>query len=122
MRSDALGFGALVPLAFGLAPHAGVLLGLGGLVTIDRLARPGVAIHNLLHHPLPPVVVLLVSATGLVSPFWLVGGLAWLGHVVIGWAVGDGTKVHGPSPRRRPSLGRFLPRRAETATPPEVTA
>jgi F420H(2)-dependent quinone reductase len=105
--SDAGGFGALLPLAFGLGPHAGLVLVLGGLVAHDRLSRSAVSAHNLLHHPLPPLALVLAGAASLVSPMWLVGGLAWLGHVVIGWAVGDGHKQHRASAPRRPSLGRL---------------
>jgi deazaflavin-dependent oxidoreductase (nitroreductase family) len=121
-QADARGLGGLVPLVFGLAPHAGVVLGFGGLVAADRFGRSGVAIHNLMHHPLPPVAVVIAGLTGVLSPLWLVGGMAWLGHVVIGWGVGDGAKAHRPSTAGGSRLRRILPRRSAAGTPPEIAA
>jgi deazaflavin-dependent oxidoreductase (nitroreductase family) len=96
VQSDAHGFGPLLPLAFGLGPHLGVLLGLaglGGLVAGRRIAALGIAVHNLLHHPVLPAALVLGGLAGLLSPWFLVAGGAWLGHIVIGWAVGDGHKA-----------------------------
>ena len=95
MQSDAHGFGPLLPLAFGLGPHAGVVLGmagLGGWLAGRRVAALGIPVHNLLHHPLLPTAFVLGGLAGLPSPWFLVAGGAWLGHIVIGWAVGDGHK------------------------------
>jgi hypothetical protein len=119
LQSDAHGFGPLLPLAFGLGPHAGVLLGVAAAVGGSRLARAGTVLHNGLHHPLPPVALVAAGAIGLLSPLWLVGGMAWLGHVVIGWAVGDGHKSAHAHGRGSRSPGRAHPRGARAAAAQE---
>jgi deazaflavin-dependent oxidoreductase (nitroreductase family) len=106
MQSNAHGFGPLLPLAFGLGPHAGWLLALGGIVAGSRVKALGIPVHNVLHHPLLPVSLAIAGFAGLLSPWWLVAGGAWLGHIVIGWAIGDGhTSAHDYRPAR-PSFAR----------------
>jgi hypothetical protein len=80
---SANGVGILALIAFGIAPDVPRLLGAHG-----RL------MHNLLHHPAPPIAAVAiaavaVAATGVVGGAWLVGALIWLSHVVIGRGVGD---------------------------------
>ena len=45
-----------------------------------------------MHHPVAPLALLAVAATGALSPFWLVGSIAWLSHIVVDWAMGDGLR------------------------------
>jgi hypothetical protein len=46
-----------------------------------------------MHQPIPPVILLGLAATGVVPSILFVGGMAWLSHIVIGWAIGDGAPV-----------------------------
>lgn len=80
-------------LAFGIAPHLPVLLGRGQPKEPGQLPRRIVPLFNVTHHPLGPIVLGLVAAVGLVSSVWLVGALAWLSHIVIDWALGDGLRT-----------------------------
>ena len=41
------------------------------------------------------LAVLLGSAVSGMPPFASVGGLAWLGHIVVGWATGD--RIRSPA-------------------------
>lgn len=59
-----------------------------------------------MHQALIPVALAGLAVAGLLSPFWLVGGVAWLGHIVIGWAVGDGLRTADGYPRRGASAAR----------------
>jgi hypothetical protein len=68
----------LVPLLlFGIVPHLPAWLG----------RRAGRTFH-LLHQPLIPVGLGAVAVSGLLAPVWLVGAMAWLGHIVIDWGIG----------------------------------
>ena len=81
------GVGILMLIAFGLAPDIPRLFGIRrrgtGLADLPRRA------HNVLHHPATPAAAVVVAWTGIVPPILLVGSLVWLGHVVIGFGVGD---------------------------------
>ena len=80
------GVGILLLIAFGIAPDLPRLLGLGPGAGRARFAAPGV------QRPAPPGGAgrrRRITATGVVPVFWLVGALVWLGHVVIGWGLGD---------------------------------
>jgi hypothetical protein len=81
-------------LLFGILPHLTVLLGIGQPHGRHRLAPRAVRAFNGMHHPVVPLVLAVVAATGAIGPFWLVGALAWLSHVVVDWALGDG--LRGP--------------------------
>jgi F420H(2)-dependent quinone reductase len=72
----------LVPLlVFGIAPDLPRFVG---------LRRPAMLlVHNATHQPALALVVLFGSAVTGLSPFAYVGALAWLGHIVVGWATGD---------------------------------
>lgn len=82
---NANGVGILAMIAFGIAPDLPRLLGSRG--------RP---MHNLLHQPLAAAVAVAVAATGVLPVLSLVGSLVWLGHVMIGRAVGDVPRGGGP--------------------------
>jgi hypothetical protein len=79
------GVGILALIAFGIAPDLPRLLGLGRR-PIDSLP---VRAFNVLHHPAAAIAAVAIGATGFVPVVWLVGSLVWLGHVVIGWGIGD---------------------------------
>jgi hypothetical protein len=53
------------------------------------MATRAVPLFNLLHHPVPPLVLLGLAVAGVLSTLWLVGTIAWLGHLVIGLGIGD---------------------------------
>ena len=81
--------GILMLIAFGIAPDVPRLFGSRG-----RLA------HSVLHRPVTAIAAVAITATGIVPIVWLVGALVWLGHVVVGRAVGD---VPRPAPARSPA-------------------
>jgi len=84
--------GLLPLLLFGILPHLTVLLGLGQPHARRQLGPRAVPAFNVMHHPTAPLVLAAIAATGIVGPFWLVGALAWLSHIVIDWALGDGLR------------------------------
>ena len=71
-----LGLGLVPLLVFGVVPHLSVLLALGQPHVRGQLAPRAVPIFNAMHHPAPPLVMVGIAAAGVLSPFWLVGGLA----------------------------------------------
>ena len=87
------GVGIAILLAFGIVPHLPVLLGLGQPHAPGQLPRRAVPLYNALHHPVPPLVVLGLAAAGVLSPVWLVGGLAWLSHLVVDLAMDHGLRT-----------------------------
>ncbi len=87
----ALGLAPL--LVFGIVPHLTVLLGLGQPRARSQLAPRAVPLFNLMHQPVVPLAVLGLAAVGVLPPVWLVGALAWLGHIVVDWAMGDGLRT-----------------------------
>jgi deazaflavin-dependent oxidoreductase (nitroreductase family) len=110
----------LVPLlAFGIAPHLTVLA--GWAQPDRRLGSRATRLFNTMHHPLVPLAVLGMAATGFLSPFWFVGALAWLSHIVIDWALGDGIRTaEGPVRARsiwsgRPFAGRSVAKSARAS-------
>jgi hypothetical protein len=97
----------LVPLLlFGILPHLTVLLGLGQPHGRRQLAQRAVPAFNVMHHPVVPLALAAVAATGVIGPFWLVGALAWLSHVVVDWALGDG--MRGPDGFLLGPVGRLI--------------
>jgi hypothetical protein len=86
------GLGLLPLLLFGILPHLTVLYGLGQRHGRGQLAPRAVPAFNVTHHPLAPLALAAVAASGVIGPFWLVGALAWLSHVVVDWALGDGLR------------------------------
>jgi hypothetical protein len=89
------GVGILLLIAFGLVPDVPRLFGIGRTGQASSVAR---AVFNVLHHPAVPAAAVAVAATGFFPPVFLVGALVWLGHVVIGWGVGDVPRHGAPRP------------------------
>ncbi len=105
--------GLLPLLLFGILPHLTVLYGLGQKHGRGQLAPRAVPAFNAMHQPLVPVALAAVAATGVIGPFWLVGALAWLSHVAVDWALGDGLRgsdgfLLGPV-GRMVGVGRSVP-------------
>jgi hypothetical protein len=86
--SERSGLGIVPMIVFQMAPH---LATFGGA----RARR----LFNFGHHPLPPAVLTAIAVAGALTvslpPIWMVAGLAWLSHVVIGWGIGDGQRPAG---------------------------
>lgn len=83
----------LVPLLlFGILPNVPLLFGIGQPTARRQLAPRAVPLWNAMHHPATPLALFGVAATGILPAFWLVGALAWLGHVVVDWGLGDGLR------------------------------
>lgn len=96
------GLGLVPLLVFGIVPHLPVLLGFGQPHARGQLAPRAVPVFNAMHHPVAPLAMLSLAATGVLPAFWLVGALAWLSHIVVDWAMGDGLRtadgyLHGRS-------------------------
>ncbi len=84
----------LVPLlVFGIVPHLTVLVGFGQPHARGQLAPRAVPLFNAMHQPLVPLAVLGLAVTGILSPFWLVGALAWLSHIVVDWGFDNGLRT-----------------------------
>ena len=82
-----------VMVAAGIAPHLlAIVAGLGQERPAGGMAPRALAIFNALHEPLLPGAVLVLSLTGVVPTLVFVGATAWLGHIVIGWGIGDGKR------------------------------
>ncbi len=91
----------LVPvLVFGIVPHLAVFAGTGQPHAAGQLAPRAVPLYNAMHRPALPLALLAVAAVGILPPFWLVGALAWLGHIVADQGVGKGLRT--PDGWRRP--------------------
>ena len=86
------GLGLLPLLVFGIVTHLSVLVGIGQPHVRGQLAPRAVPLFNAMHHPGLPLAVVALAAAGFLSPFWLVGALAWLAHIVVDWALGDGLR------------------------------
>jgi hypothetical protein len=87
------GLGLVPLLVFGIVPHLPVLVGYVQPHARGQLAPHAVPLFNALHHPVPPLAVLGLAAAGVLSPFWSVAALAWLSHIVIDLAMGDGLRT-----------------------------
>ena len=90
--SSHLGVGLLPLLVFGIAPHLSVLAGLGQPHARGQLAPRAIPIFNAMHHPALPLLTVGLGAADVLSPFWLIGALAWLAHIVVDWGFGDGLR------------------------------
>jgi len=101
------GLGLVPLLAFGIAPHVTVLIGWGQSHGHGQLAPRAIPLFNAMHHPAVPLAVVGLAAAGILTPFWFVGGLAWLSHIVVDWAMGDGLRAaDGRLPARSIWAGR----------------
>ena len=87
------GLGLGVLLLFGIVPHLPALLGIGQPHARGQMALRAVPLFNVMHHPAPPLLLVGLAAAGVLSPFWLVGGLAWFSHIVVDRAFGDGLRT-----------------------------
>ncbi len=119
-----LGVGILPILVFGIAPDLPRLLGLGQPTVPGRMATRAVPVFNLMHHPAPAIVLVALGAVGVIPPALHVGGLAWIGHIVVGLGVGDRVRHHDGSltplwpDNRRPPAGATANARAPRAESP----
>jgi len=87
------GLGLIPVLLFGIAPHLTVLLGIGQPHGQGQLADRAVPLFNAMHHPALPLALLGLAMAGVLPTFWLVGALAWLGHIVVDLGLGDGRRT-----------------------------
>lgn len=87
------GVGLVPLLLFGIVPHLSVLVGIGRPHARGQLAPGAVPLFNAMHHPGLPLALLAVAAAGVLSAFWLVGALAWFGHIVVDRGLGDGLRT-----------------------------
>ena len=85
--------GLAILLTFGIVPHLPVLLGRSQPHAPGQLAPRAVPLFNATHHPVPPMVVLLLSTAGILAPMWAVAAFAWLSHLVADLAFGDGLRT-----------------------------
>jgi deazaflavin-dependent oxidoreductase (nitroreductase family) len=99
----------LVPLlVFGIVPHLTTIVGIGQPHARGQLAPRAVPLFNAMHQPVMPLAVLGLAAAGVLSPFFLVGALAWLSHIVVDWGFDKGLRTTDgylrsrSGPRRRP--------------------
>jgi hypothetical protein len=95
------GLGLIPVLAFGIVPHLTVFLGIGQPHALGQLAARAVPLFNAMHHPVLPLALLGLAAAGILPSFWLVGALAWLGHIVVDLGFGNGRRT-ADGWRRRP--------------------
>ena len=117
-QAEHFGLGIVPLLAFGIAPDLPRLLGLGQPHAHGQMPRRAVPAFNLMHHPLPPVVILALAAIGVLPPVLHVGALVWLGHIVIGMGIGD--RVRGRDGFLRPLWP--IARPAARSVPPDAAA
>jgi hypothetical protein len=102
------GLGLVPLLVFGIVPHLSVLGGIGQPHARGQLAPRAVPLFNAMHHPGLPLVLAAVAAAGVLPTFWLVGSLAWFGHILVDRGLGDGPRTaDGWLRRSRPLRLRF---------------
>ena len=80
-------------LLFALLPDVALLAGIGGAHQPGQLPRRAVPFYNLMHHPLVPVALALLVATGLAGTYWLVAAVTWAGHIAVDRGVGYGPRT-----------------------------
>ena len=93
---------------FGIVPHLTVLVGIGQPHARGQLAPRAVPLFNAMHHPVRAAGGARLAVAGVLPPFWLVGALAWLSHIVVDRGFGDGLRtadgyLRRPSARTRTS-------------------
>ena len=86
-----------VMVAFGIAPHLAYLAGIGQPRPVGGMAPRALAVFNLMHLPIVPAAIVALNLTGLLPSLVFVAGTAWLSHIVIGWAIGDGLRSAAPA-------------------------
>lgn len=87
------GVGLVVLLAFGIVPHLAVLAGIGQPHLHGQMPPRAVPLFNAMHHPAVPLAMLGLAAAGILSPFWFVGALAWLSHIVVDLGFGQNLRT-----------------------------
>ena len=105
-QSATYGIGLVPLLLFGIAPHLPALAGIGRPLARGQLAPRAVPLFNTMHQPALPLAVAVLAATGVLSPFWLVGALAWLSHIVVDWGFAKGLRTRDGYVRRSAGAGR----------------
>jgi hypothetical protein len=77
-------------VAFGLGPDLPLILGAGVGTGLEKgqLHPRAVPFYNLLHRFWGPAALAAVAATGLISPSFVVGALAWAFHIALDRSVG----------------------------------
>ena len=105
-QSTTLQVGLVPLLVFGIVPHLTVLAGFGQPHARGQLARRAVPLFNAMHQPVVPLAVLGLAAAGVLSPFFLVGALAWFSHIVTDWAFDKGLRTRDGYLRSRSGPGR----------------
>jgi hypothetical protein len=92
-QSGTLHVGLVPLLVFGIVPHLTVLVGIRQPHSRGQLAPRAVPLFNTMHQPVLPLAVLGLAVAGILPPFWLVGALAWLSHIVVDRGFGDGLRT-----------------------------
>ena len=102
-QASQLGVGLVPLLLFGIVPD------------VPRFVwrrRPAmVMLHSVLHQPALALALLIVTTLTGAAPFAYVGALAWLGHIVVGWATGDRPRSAGAqvsTASAGPTLGHLV--------------
>jgi hypothetical protein len=96
-RTDSSLLAIAVMVAFGIAPHLAFLAGIGQAHPAGQMAPRALAVFNAMHNPIVPAAIMALNLTGVVPTLLFVGATAWLGHIVIGWAIGDGMRTARPA-------------------------
>jgi len=105
-QSNSLQVGLVPLLVFGIVPHMTAMLGIGLPHARGQLAPRAVPLFNAAHQPVMPLAVLGLAAAGVLSPFFLVGALAWFSHIVTDWAFDKGLRTRDGYLRSRSGPGR----------------
>jgi hypothetical protein len=99
VQSSTFGVGLIVLLAFGIVPHVPALAGLVMPHAKGQMPPRAVPIFNALHDPMLPIVLLALGLANVLPPIAIVGGLAWISHVMVDWALGNGKRTRDGYPR-----------------------
>ena len=102
-QSTSLNIGLVPILLFGIVPHLPAMAGIALPHAHGQMPPRAVPLFNAMHQPAVPIVLLGLAATGVLTPFWLVGTLAWLGHIVADWGLANGLRTPEGYPRGRRS-------------------
>ncbi len=116
-QSTTYGVGLVPLLLFGIVPHLPALAGIGQPLGRGQLAPRAVPLFNAMHQPALPLAVAVLAATGVLSPFWLVGALAWLSHIVVDWGFAKGIRTRDGYVRGSAGAGRRAHRGETTSGP-----
>jgi hypothetical protein len=92
-QATQVGVGLGTVLLFSIAPH------------VPSWLRMSPILSRVLHHPALPLSLVGLGMVGILSPFWLIGGLAWVSHILGDRAVAYGPRVRPVSPPVAPAAG-----------------